>query len=527
MNNPPRRVTNEQNTGAIGESQFAQHLIKFGWQPRGLTPDLGEDFIVDIYDEGVSAGLAFFAQLKSTSDLSSYKLKKGDYSYKIKVKDLQHWCDYTPSVILVIWDIEKLHGHWIMASDAIKRLEDKISQWETKEEVKVHIPNDNLLDHNGLKQLRQAVAGAMWPTIREGKTLEMELKFSFSNDAEGQAQSQAIREHLAQGTSVAINGRFLTDIRLSDWYERKFGKPTIQPQGQLVLGPTHSNTVEQLSLTLISPQNRVVATQVVEVKAVLAGEEQVTFANSHSPTPFSFRLTARKDGYTSSTLSLDNVRSTGKEAFEAYEFFRLARESSKLRVAALSNAESWSGWRKFELPLDPNDLPELDNEYGIMLERLALIEKKTGVTFSLTHYGISQRDSKDIEYAAQVLETGRIEADVPRETQTLSGPSEADAGRRVAQALIAAYERGERVSFNGEVADIQPEIMGVRIPLGPMRMHANGDLEPECARELQELLDTEDSPQQIMLRMANVHRIEEFSDWLNTPPQIEPTSEED
>lgn len=192
-----------------------------------------------------------------------------------------------------------------------------------------------------------------------------------------------------------------------------------------------------------------------------------------------------------------------------------------LRVEALTNVENWGGWRRIEAPLKPNCLPSLSENFSSVLEKLALIECKTGVTFTLTDEGIGEEDWELIHFAAQVLERGRITSTLARETQTLSGPREADAGHTIAKALFESFQRGERISYDGNVAAIQSEILGVEVPLGPMRMHVHGELDPECARELEVLAAQGESPQRLSLRLLNVHRIEEYADWLTPPPQLE------
>ena len=241
-----KRVTGSQQIGEIGEGQLTLHFKAFGWQPRALKPDLGEDVIVDIYDEGASAGLAFYAQVKSSPKLSSYKLKNGDYSYAIETKDLNdHWRDYFPPVVLVLWDTKKLNGYWVAIEDVLKTLDKEAPEWAKLKRVKVCVPKSNTLDEIGLKQLRHRVVAIMLPVISKGKELQGTLRFRFGDDMEGQSQHEAILRHQATGEEVTLNSKYLREIKFSDWYERKMGKPEVPSGTEFKIGRRHSEKIEK------------------------------------------------------------------------------------------------------------------------------------------------------------------------------------------------------------------------------------------------------------------------------------------
>lgn len=42
--------------------QLEERLTDFGWRLASPFPDLGEDFIVEIYHEGINTGVTFYIQ---------------------------------------------------------------------------------------------------------------------------------------------------------------------------------------------------------------------------------------------------------------------------------------------------------------------------------------------------------------------------------------------------------------------------------------------------------------------------------
>ena len=62
---PPRRLSPQLEQEARSVAQFKEAMAgsNFFLPER----DLGEDLLVQLYDDGISTGLSFYAQLKSTS----------------------------------------------------------------------------------------------------------------------------------------------------------------------------------------------------------------------------------------------------------------------------------------------------------------------------------------------------------------------------------------------------------------------------------------------------------------------------
>jgi hypothetical protein len=76
-----QRYSPQQQQENISRKQFEEFLEQHQWITNDVVPDLGEDILVRIYDKGISTGLSFYVQLKSTSNLKKHLPKSGAISY--------------------------------------------------------------------------------------------------------------------------------------------------------------------------------------------------------------------------------------------------------------------------------------------------------------------------------------------------------------------------------------------------------------------------------------------------------------
>src|SRR5512145_530876 len=92
--------------------QLAERFSDFGWHFTSPSPDLGEDFIVEVYHEGKNTGVMFYIQEKSITNLEKRRTKDNCLVYTLKVNDLKHWENFSLPVVIVIWDINLREGKW-------------------------------------------------------------------------------------------------------------------------------------------------------------------------------------------------------------------------------------------------------------------------------------------------------------------------------------------------------------------------------------------------------------------------------
>ena len=153
-----RRLSPQQSQENISRKQFEEFLEQHEWVTGDISPDLGEDILVRIYEDGISTGLSFYVQLKSVGDIRKRTLKSGFISYPFDVKDLEHWEAQATAVLLAVWDVQQKRGWWIWINHAIEFLSQSNAGWRGKSEVNVHIQLENEFSEDGLKQLRKLLA---------------------------------------------------------------------------------------------------------------------------------------------------------------------------------------------------------------------------------------------------------------------------------------------------------------------------------------------------------------------------------
>ena len=197
----PRRQSPEFTQERKSRHQIEELFESFGWMTT-TPPDLGEDFIIHIYFDGIATGASFFVQAKSVTNAS--KLHKGAFlAYPIEVKDLIHWETFVLPVVLIVWDINQREGRWELISNIIPELDKRRPIWRSnKTTVSVHIPWNNTLPDKdkGLTNLKKAIGIRVYPLISHGKDLKIEAKFVFPNTSEGHAYLQAFERHVKRGS---------------------------------------------------------------------------------------------------------------------------------------------------------------------------------------------------------------------------------------------------------------------------------------------------------------------------------------
>lgn len=276
------------------QEKLSRHQLAICWKEWSLqssAEDLGEDLLVQIYAEGRSTGLAFYVQLKSTTDMDGLVSKKNGkfIEYRVATKDLLHWENSLPPVVLTIWDVQKNRGLWQDIPSALKALDGADPKWRTRQTAAVQIPRAHRTDAKGRDTLRVAVAHLAMPMLSAGKEIKIKHTFSFPKTPEGRAALKELRRATNEGGSVTVPGKFIKEFRASEWWERAYG-------ARIPEFVTLSSSGEPLSLPV---EIQVVGAQRTESLSVLLqrtlhGENQVTFEAAANRGPVSMTLVLKK-----------------------------------------------------------------------------------------------------------------------------------------------------------------------------------------------------------------------------------------
>ena len=511
------RSTPAQQNGNRGQHQVSDRFEEFGWSAKTLTPDSGEDLLVEVQDNYCATGLHFFVQIKSPATLKS---KNGQVVYGIKTKDLKHWNDKNFPVFLIVWDVQKRQGYWHCVDEILADLSKRRPNWAAKTTVEVHIPQGNLTDNSGLLRLRKRAADKVFPLVAaKERQLNGTISFQFPDTPEGRAEVQGLEHHRATGEPVTLSGSHISDLSFSEWFTRLYGPEAtraINRSSQLTLGPTHSEEVVILRLCALSPEKRLLEQQNVQVKATSIGEEQITYSNRNTNAPFVFTFVARRSGHFTFHFSLAGTSCSATSLHQAMPFFLALSKGGFLRMETTSHAQRWQRWSVIVADCPPQEKMAPDSNYLKIVGQLAEIEAKTSAIFHLGDEGISHAEAQEIENLLHFLHQGVRERDAEGITWTLNGFKSSEGAETPLQMVesIVASHREEEVSEFSANGYLSAEILGVEVPLGLQQITFTGRLTQDCFDNLERII-AENAPLDPLKLTWQKGRLKEVCfDWL-------------
>jgi len=456
-----RRLSKQQAQEYRSRDQLASRFDEYGWVPDSISRDLGEDFIVRIYDEGVSSGLVFFVQLKSADDLDRFKIKGGYISYGLEVKDLIHWDSSAPPVFVIIWDVNRRVGCWIGVHDVGAELDKRKPNWRNQKTVQMRIPRSNSTDDEGLRQIRQSVAYYYYPLVSKGKSLEISAKLAFPDTVDGRTAREALEQHFAAGDLVEIDGQFIQELKFSEWWTRLLGETDLT-KGKIVLSTATSERSVPVRLDLTSPNGMSACVPYVDLKVIKQGFSEFTVSNEHQPIPthfqFAFRQSEQRFGM--------SVRITGpgtsvQETRDLLSLMEALARGGKIRMTYLATSDTIEGL----LPKGQADAPK--PAFVGFVNKLCLIQQKTGQILTLDPlWSIGGEDAERADELMIILETGRIAwHDV-----TVTGRFK----RPALNLMLEVHRAGNPIKIRMTLEDRHLTLLGANISLGPVTRYISG-----------------------------------------------------
>jgi hypothetical protein len=498
---PRRRYSREKKQEQISRAQLKDFLESHEWITGDIEPDLGEDILVRIYDQGISTGLSLYVQLKSVQDIEGYRLKSGVISYRFKVADLEHWENHDPPLFIVVWDINKKEGWWIGADEAILNLDKNKPSWRRQNKVRVHIPRENQLDESGLRRIRHLLADRIFPLISKDKGLDIQAKFEFPPTPEGKAKLAEFERHLAAGDEVEIDGQFIIEFEMPGWWVRLYGE--LDPKSlYLHLGATKSPTMLPVQIDFFSPQFGNERIPYVEFRSIKEGQEEATISNEYQNIPATFHIIlnklTRQMSFTT-TFKFSNVDAL--TAFQAVRIQQILASGGVVRITRIDTGESDS------LPIRPGTSPPPNEVFVKFIENLRTIQRITGKVIRFPHdAGYSLDDVIAADELVSIISTGRYRQKGLVFTAELRKPA--------ISMIVKAHKRGEPIRFQLLTEGSFVKVFLEEFELGPIKQFITGkwDMPIEGVISWLENAADEDA---LKVRLVDVEMYEEFEDWLN------------
>lgn len=495
-----RRLSRQQQQEYRSRDQLADRFDEYGWIPDPISRDLGEDFIVRIYNEGISTGLAFFVQLKSTDDLDRLEIKGGYTSYPLKVKDLIHWDSSAPPVFVIIWDVNRLTGCWTSVHDAIAELDKRKSNWRNQKKVRVRIPRSNGTDDEGMCRIRQCVAYYCYPIVSKGRDVEIHATFTFPDTPEGQASRVALERHLAAGDVAEIDGEFIRELEFSDWWTRLFGE--MDPStGRLILGSRPSEQSVPVRLDLIPPDGDGYVFPYADFMVIKQGFDEFTVSNEHQPVALHFQFVfKRSEQHFTASVKLNGPGANVQETRDVLQFLKALAKGGKMRMTFRRTGKVLDGF----LPGGVVDPPNPD--FVDLIDTLCLIQQKTGRSLALRpDWAVSHRDVVRAREIVVIFETGRIAYG----DATVTGRFQKEA----LELMLEAYQSGRPIKFRITSDETHVELLGVKISLGPVTRYISGEIGTPTVG-LESTVSRMEAEDDLEVNLVNAEVIEEFANWV-------------
>jgi len=444
--------------------QFRERMGELGWLTNTKERDLGEDLVVDIYDEGMPAGISFVAQLKSTTNLDELVLARAPstITYRLYVADVEHWEVSAALVVVVLWDVTRKTGVWITVPELLKQL-DTADGWRSQETVTVHFSRSNGTSASDLQRLRRLVADRNLPILRRGKDIEIKGGFSFPATEEGRAAAHRLAQMIDCGEPVEIEGKFIERWDMSSWWERLYGRS--KPESVAIACKEGRSDIP-VRLEVDLPTG--VYSRELNLRRIRAGKKGLALSNDHEGAWLKASVVARQDG--------DKVDLTTKlrsrllveyifQARDAAEFALAMRQANRFRLVIRD-----SGLRICEDDVPPDfgewSTPML-RDWTAFLDKLHVVQTKIhrhGVV-KIPRKGVSRKAAQAVEFFYAVCTTREV----------LASSGEARLEFRLDPLLWKrigdAVKRGEPLAVDVRTANAGSiRILNVKVPLGPVQI---------------------------------------------------------
>jgi len=482
--------------------QLEECLTDFGWHLASPNPDLGEDFIVEVYNDGQNTGVTFYIQEKSITNLEKRRTKDNHLVYTLKVKDLKHWDDFSLPVVIIVWDINLREGRWCIVKDLISHLNQNNPKWrKNKSDVQVYIPWKNDTNNESLRRLKAEIGKQVYPLISFGKDLSITMKLTFPQTPDGMKLQKAFDLHIKEGEPVTLKGDVIQELKFSDWWETWFGGFDLK-QAEIYIGESAQDRQVPISLKIIPTKGKTVSLSNLEFKPIRVGTELIKFSNEHTLCPLLFTFSMRKaDNGFQGNLTY-TIRHVGGEPHEIMEFLNFGKAMSlggKLRVEFHDTNQSTS------TSFPPADRDPIDSAFYELVQKLCVVQDKTGHFFKIPNEGISRKDAESIDEFFEVVGHGVVYYTDMVMTLGLKGEG--------LKMLLELHKQGKPVHLTLTTPSSYIEVFGEKIETGSMVRETTGSIEMS-ANELEATISTLSSEDIYDVKLINVNGTETLSDWL-------------
>ena len=418
-----------------------------------MVRDLGEDLVVQIYEDGASTGLTFYLQVKSTTDLENLRpiASPGHIHYPFQVKDLEHWEASATPVVLLVWDIQQRKGRWIDVPSAVKELDKTSKRWRRQKRATVRIPEGHSTSDEGRALLRGTLAQRLLPVIGRGRQLKFTPRLQFPNTNRGRAKLKELRKVIEEGWSIVLTGKEIVGFDASKWFERAVGR---RIPDSLTFSPVISEKALPMQLVAVSTARTEVAA--LEMKVVRGGIKKITLNNDQQVSPFrvaiELPLVADEGAETVEMgfkMTVNHPSEGAAHTLEATKFLIALSEGGRVGIQLNGNTIGTATSKG----ISPLTLDEL-GLWEATMKKLCFIEARMGRfgRFNLKD-GFGEKDLEIAERLFSIASNGSFRAEVGMSLGLTQRP-------KLLGSSPTPQPFSLRVPFGNE------RLLGVEIPIG-------------------------------------------------------------
>lgn len=485
-----KRNTKQQQQERLSKDQFKEFVHSLGWIVNDIDDDMGEDLIVDIWEEGEWTGISFRVQLKSVINLthSSYRLKDGTISYPVKTKDLIHWNNVPTPIYLIVWDIAQKTGYWIRIDEAIDKLRERLPDWQKRTKVRVRIPAENITNKKSFTRLHFDLVNYFLPIVAKGKEGTFEAKFTFPPDDSGRKALESFQQHLSMGESVTIDGKFIKHFSFPDYLGKLIGKELTPKQLEIKPGPPRKRVPTKLCA--VTDNGETACLPYIELWVMKSGFDGGVLANDAQQHPLHITIILQKSTQLA-TLHIDLRTFTTNvcRAYNVIRFFDVLSRGGALEITLLETDDILTS------NFSPGRISPPHPWLLDILEKLCQISKKTKTRLLLDEgWSITPEEVEKIHTAYEAVTKGRIEYQGVQITLTLipEDREEVKMACRTAQYFRVVTE------------DYEHDLLNTRLSLGERILSIQG--KAKCS----EIPGT----QMMKIVFENAYVIAEYPRWI-------------
>lgn len=138
----------------LAHASLHSKFSKVTWTIQELANDYGEDFLVRVFENGVTTPWCFFVQSKATDHMAKWLSKDGALiRVRVDVEHVRHWQQLWQPVVLTVFDSKTETTYWQIVQSLMVDVNREPGQCVSKT-IALPVPTENRLDAVGLRRLR-------------------------------------------------------------------------------------------------------------------------------------------------------------------------------------------------------------------------------------------------------------------------------------------------------------------------------------------------------------------------------------